>query len=323
MRRLMFLPLVIAIYMSSITPDYIFAQGQSVSIYPPVIQVDTTPPASPVVPIVIQNNESETVNLNIQLIPFKTDGKSGQVILTPEELSKGFYPYYQDKIQFLLDSKKTSSIELQPLESKEVDLNINLAKGDPPGDFYYSIVFISSPLGPGENSVSNIPAGIATNLLLTVGPKDRASGGISQFNTSSFKAHGPIDFTLKLHNASSHVINPTGTITVKNMLGRKVGSVKLLPQYVLSRSDRFLVDDSQATSSAKMQTFLDATPQIIWPETFLFGWYEAIANVQLEDNGPILHSSIYFVAFPLYFFFPLVIILFILISIYLRVKRKI
>lgn len=323
MRKLIYTLLGIAIFLSFATPDSTFAQGQSVSIYPPVIQVDSSPPSSPVVPIMIQNNESEPVTLNIQLIPFRTDGKSGQVILTPEELSKGFYPYYQNKIQFLLDSKKTNSVELQPLESKEIDLNINLAKGDPPGDFYYSIVFISAPSGPNENSESNIPTGIATNLLLSVGPKDEASGGISQFGTLSFQTHGPVDFTLKLHNASNHVINPTGTITIKNMVGKNVGSIKLLPQYILSRSDRFLVDDSQATSSAKRQTFLDTTPQVIWPETFLFGWYEATANVQLEDNGPVLHSNTYFVAFPLYFFFPLVIALFVLISIYLKVKRKI
>lgn len=301
----------------------VFAQGQSISIYPPVIEVESTPPSSPTVPIVIQNNNSEDVTLKIELIPFKTNDKSGEVILIPNEINKGFYPYYRDRIQFLLDSKKTDTIVLQALESKEIELNINLAKGDPPGDFYYSVVFISEGAKASESSISSIPTGIATNLLLSIGPKGESSGGISQFTTPSFKSKGPVEFTLKLHNASNHLINPSGSIDITNTFGKSVGSIKLLPQYVLSRADRFLVDTSQATSSAPTTTILDSIPKAIWPEKFLFGWYTATATIQLEENGPTYRASTHFFAFPLYFFFPIVVVLFIIMSIYIRIRRKI
>lgn len=300
-----------------------FAKGQSISIYPPVIEVQTTPPSSPSLPIAIQNNNSEDVSLKIELIPFKTNNSTGEVILLPDEINKGFYPYYKEKIQFLIDGKKTDSVTLLALESKEIELNINLSKGDPPGDFYYSIVFISEGQKGAESNVTSIPTGIASNLLLSVGPKDQASGGISQFSTSSFKSKGPVDFTLKLHNASKHMINPTGKIEIANTFGKGVGSIKLLPQYVLSRSDRYLVDDSQSTSSAQTTTLLDATPKAIWPERFLFGWYKATATVQLEENGPTFKAITYFFAFPLYLFFPLVITLFIIFSIIYQIRRKI
>lgn len=302
----------------------VFAEGQSLSIYPPVIEVQTTPPSSPLVPIVIQNNNSEDVTLQIELIPFKTNNISGQIILMPEEIHKGFYPYYKDKIQFLVDSKKTNSISLQALESKEVDLNINLAQGDPPGDYYFSIVFISSGNTTEGTNVSRIPTGIATNLLLSIGPKDEASGGISQFSTSSFKNAGPVNFVLKLHNASKHVINPTGSIEISNIFGKKVGSVKILPQFVLARSDRFLLDNDQGSPSSNLTTELnDKNLQVIWPEKFLLGFYKAKARIQLEENESILTSNTYFLAFPLYLFFPLVAAIFVALSIYLRVKNKI
>jgi hypothetical protein len=301
------------VYLFSVAPS--FAQGQSLSIYPPVIEVQTTPPSSPSVPIVIHNNNSDDVVLKIELIPFKTNGISGEVVLMPEEINKGFYPYYRDKIQFLLEAKKTDTISLEALESKEIDLNINLTEGDPPGDYYYSIVFISEANGPSETSVSQIPAGIATNLLLSIGPKDEASGGTSQFKTSSLKSSGPVDFILKLHNASKHLINPTGSIEITNLFGQNVGNVKILPQYILARSDRFLVDDAQVE--------LDTNPKVIWPEKFIFGWYKATANIQLEENGSKIKAVTYFFAFPLYFFFPLVIIIFVSLSVYLRVKKKI
>lgn len=316
--------LILAVLFLLIGVSDVNAQGQSISIYPPVIEVQTTPPSSPSVPIIIHNDNEENVTLSIQLIPFRTNDVSGEVRLVPEEISKGFYPYYRDKIQFLVDAKKTDTITLAPLESKEVELNINLTKGDPPGDFYYSIIFISASNSPSETSASTFPTGIATNLLLSIGPKDTAAGGISQFTTSSFKSKGPVDFTLKLHNASKHVINPTGTITIQNVFGKNVGEVIILSQYVLARSDRFLVDATQSTTSGQLEnTLLDPTPKVIWPENFLFGWYKATANIQLEDNSTVYKAETYFFAFPLYFFFPLVIVIFIALSIYLRVRRKI
>ena len=305
-------------------PSIVYGQSQSLSIYPPVIEVQTTPPSSPQVPIVVQNNNTENIKLKIELVPFKTDGNTGRVILIPEEGNKGFYPYYKDRIQFLIDGRKTDTVELLALESREIILNINLSKGDPPGDFYYSIVMLSDNTEGSESSITRIPAGIATNLLLSIGPKEKAQGGIPEFSTSTFKTNGPVNFKLKLHNASSHLINPTGNIEITNMLGQKVGNIKILPQYILAGSDRYLVSEEQGSPSAEMASnLLSNKPQFTWNEVFLFGFYRATAHVLLEENGNTITSTTYFLAFPLYVFFGLVILLFILISIYLRVKKKI
>jgi hypothetical protein len=301
---------------------YAHAQGGSISVYPPIIEVQTTPPSSPVTPITIQNNNDQDITLKIELIPFRTNNVTGQTVLIPEEGNKGFYPYYADRIQFLVDNKKTDSITLAPLESKRVDLNIHLIEGDPPGDYYYSIVFLSDSVALQDTSEAHIPLGIASNLLLSIGPKDESAGGISQFSTSSFKTAGPVEFMLKLHNASKHVINPTGNIEITNLFGQKVGSVNILPQYVLAGADRFLLDSLQSSPSAVLSyQELRSIPKIIWPEKFLFGWYHATARIQLEENGKAITASTYFFAFPLYLFFPLVMVIFIIISIYLKVKR--
>jgi len=301
-----------------------FAQEQSLSIYPPVIEVQTTPPSSPTYPITLQNNEEESLDLQIKLIPFRTNGTTGEVLLLPNELTKGFYPYYKDRIQFLVDGKKTDTITLQPLETKQIVLNINLANGDPPGDYYYSIVFISGKKGPKDSSASSLPSGIATNLILSIGPKDFSSASINQFNTSSFKASGPVQFTLKLHNSSKHVIDPAGSIEITNLFGKNVGSVSILPQYILAGADRFLLDINQSSPEASLSyDELNSLPKVIWPEKFLLGWYKATVTLILEDNGSKVTASTYFFAFPLYLFFPLVVLIFIIVSIYLKVKKKI
>ncbi len=299
-----------------LTPPLANAEGQSLSIFPPVINIDTTPPSSPTVPIVIQNDQEEDVNLKIELIPFKTNDKNGDIIFLPDQINKGFYPYYRDRIQFLVDDKKTDFISLKPLESKEVTLNVNLTKGDPPGDYYYTIVFLSGANGPADTSIARLPAGIGTNLILSVGPKEKSSGGISEFTTSSFKKNGPVEFNLKLHNASKHVILPSGTIEIKNMFGKKVGLVNLLPQYVIAGSDRYLLDEKSQPDSA------DENPKVIWREKFLLGFYTANATIQLDENSQVLTATTYFFAFPVMLFIPLSVGLFVAISIYLRVRRK-
>lgn len=299
------------------------AQSQSLSIYPPVMEVQTTPPSSPTAPIVIHNNNVEDVSLKIELIPIKQADATGQILLQPELISKGFYAYYADRIQFLVDDKKTETIELEALETKEVILNINLEKGDPPGDYYYSVVFISEAKEPDQTSTSSIPAGIATNLLLSIGPKSQASGGIIEFTTSTFKNSGPVEFSLKLHNASRHLIEPQGSIEIFDLFGKKVGVVEVLPQFILSNSDRYLIDLSQATGEARLAFDNDYKPKIVWPEMFLMGFYKANAHIQLEENGKKIEAVTYFLAFPLYAFFALAVFIFVALGIYLKVRKKI
>ncbi len=300
-----------------------YAVGQSLSIYPPVIEVQTQPPASPVVPIIIQNNNEEDIELKVELIPIKQLGEAGDISIVPEMSDKGFYKYYKDKVQILSDGKKTSTIRLQALESKELELNINLVKGDPPGDFYYAVTFMSIASGPSKTSVVKIPNGIGTNLLLSIGPKDKATGGISQFKTPSFISKGPVEFEIKIHNASKHMIQPSGTIEVSNILGAKQGVVEILPQYILAGSDRYLIDASQLTNEARKNSDNILNPKVIWPEKFLFGLYKAKAKIQLEEKGSEIEAVAYFFAFPVYLFIPPVLGIFVCIGVYLRVRRKV
>lgn len=306
-----------------LNPKPVNGQGASLSIFPPVIEVQATPPSSPSVPIVIQNNNDEDIELRIEMVPFQTNGATGEVVLNPKLMEKGFYSYYKDKVQFLEDNKKTETITLSALESKEITFNINIEKGDPPGDFYYSILFMAGGISPDETSASQIPTGIATNLLLSVGPKGTSNAGISEFSTDFFKSKGPVKFALKFHNASQHLLAPTGNIVITNLFGQKVGEIPLLPQYVLAGGDRYLIDSKQASGQAQLTNDALTEPRIIWPENFLFGWYNAKARIMLEENGRVIESSTSFFAFPLYFFFPLVVLIFITLSIYLRVKKKV
>lgn len=297
------------------------AQGISLGIYPPIIEVQTTPPSSPSTKISIQNFEDNEVTLNIELIPIEmSSDATGDILFNPQLLKGGFYGYYKGRIQLLEDGKKIDTITLQPQESKQITVNINLQKGDPPGDYYYAIVFLSSGKSLADTSLTSIPAGIATNLLLSVGPKSAAIGGITEFSTSTFKNSGPVEFSLKLHNGSKHLVNPTGKVIISNMLGKEVAKLNILPQYVLTQSDRYLIGQE---SSASARLASGENPKIIWNEKFLLGFYTATANLRLDENGNIITKRTYFFAFPIYFFFGIAIAFFVLAGVYLRVRKKI
>lgn len=297
------------------------AQALSISVYPPIIEVQTTPPSSPTVPITIQNLEDTDVILQIQLIPLQmSPNGTGDVLFNPAALETGFYGYYKGQIQFLVDNVKTDSVTLQAQEAKQVAVNINLRKGDPPGDFYYAIVFLNEGRKLDDTSLTSIPAGIATNLLLSIGPKKPALGGITEFYTSFFKNNGPAEFELLMHNGSEHLVNPTGTITITNMLGKNVAKIDILPQYILAQSDRYLIDRNSSTSA---NLSLENNPKIIWNENFLLGFYTATAQIRLDGTGEILTEKVHFIAFPIYLFFGVAIVVFIAAGVYLRVRKKI
>ena len=62
---------------------------------------------------------------------------------------------------------------------------------------------------------------------------------------------------------------------------------------------------------------------IIWPEKFLLGPYTAEAVIKLSNSGPVFRKSIVFIALPIYIIAAVAFVAFILLGIYLKVKKRI
>ena len=118
------------------------------------------------------------------------------------------------------------------------------------------------------------------------------------------------------------------------MLGREAGLVNLLPQYILANSSRFMIDSDlyrlnrdQASPggelSDEIQRLSGDHAVLIWPKKFIFGLYTTHAYIKLSENGPIFETTTRFLALPVYTLFAISFLAFVLIGIYLRVKRKI
>lgn len=301
-----------------------FAQEVSLGIYPPILDITATPPAQIKAPITLSNDSDKPVSLRIGLQPFKSQRTNdGQIEFIPDVT--GPDPKLLNKVQVIDGDTAVDAITIDSLQEKTLTLLIDLDKDTSLGDYYFSVIFLSNKSGQPNNSGADIPSGIGTNVLLSIGPKGKTRGKIDSFSSPFFTTGGPVRFNLALNNESDHFILPAGAVVIQNILGQRVGKVDILPQYLLAHSSRNLRHRPESTASSQFLDALDrqtGTPYVLWPEKFLFGIYTATATLALSESGPVVTSKTVFIALPIPFIAGASIVIFITAGIYLRVTKK-
>lgn len=309
------------------------AQALSIGVYPPVTKVDALPPVSLHIPLQVQNTGDDPITVGINLKPFKASPSEDGSITYLKDTST--FPsgniLLLQKITVSDDDKVVNSISLLPKEERQMSVDIPIGKNEIPGDYYFSVVFtstLSSPTRAEDNSqASTAQAGVASHILLSIGPKGAATGKITEFSTPFFQTEGPVPFTLRLTNTSKNAIAPSGNILITNMFGQTIGKVDLLPVDILSDTTRLIPDRAQITNQGVVNEelynkFLSTGPRSIWPEKFLLGFYTAHVTLKLSDDGPILRSSTSFLALPLQVFIGLLLGIILVFTIVKRVREK-
>ncbi len=303
--------LFIGLFLAS--PSKAQAQSVSLGLYPPIFKINTTPPSIIVTPLVVKNFTDQLIVASISLKPFKNSlANNGELTyLNAGEPIPGNDALILQRIQLYESGHPVHSVTFTPQEPKTLDLHINLPQDEPASDYYFSILFVTNGIGNDQSNVSAVSGGIATNVLLSVGPTTPTTGHIKTFSTHSVVQHGPIPFILEVENTSTHFISPKGTILVQNMFGQFVGKLNLLPVNILENSSRFIPDDKNINET-----------HAIWREKVLFGLYKAKATVALSDQGPIFTKTIYFFAMPTEAIIGLVLAILLGVTIFLRVRQK-
>ena len=301
------------------------AQGISLGVFPPIIQIQATPPTDVKTKIMIQNLGNDPVDLKIGLKPFAaSDKENGEVsYLSDYSLAD---PFIFDKMQILDGDSSIDSLTLAPGQKKELTLEIALPQNEILGDYYFSIIFMSANTPGGNTNMSEASAGIATNVLLSIGPKGPTQGDIEEFSTPLFKTRGPVPFTVRVRNTSDHFITTKGDIVIKNMFGQNVGKIDLLPVNILSQTVRSVPDSLQSPGanppeSLKSYLLNFNSVRAVWPESFLFGPYTATLTIALSDQGPLFRRTVNFYAFPVQSLVVILIAIAIIAIIAIRVKK--
>lgn len=280
------------------------AEGISLGVYPPIFQIEATPPANIQAPLTIENQGNSEVNLKIELRPFKpSDQENGQIIYQTIEEARFADPLIFQKIQLLDQGSPVTSVVLSPKQKKELILLIQLPKDEPPSDYYFSVLFLTSDKKGESINSSQAVTGIASNVLLSIGQKGKIEGLIQEFSAPLFLGEGPVPITVRVKNKNEFFITPVGDIIIKNLFGQSVGRIDLTKTNVLAKSVRSL----------------PAT----WNEKFLLGPYKASLTLSLSDSGPVLRRDIFFFALPANILLIAIITLLALSFIVTRVKSRI
>lgn len=290
-------------------------QDLSISVSPSILEIEAKKPSIPTAQITIQNRSEKDVILGITLKPFTQDGLgNGQVKYLPATEAKQKLARVESKIKIYNGDTPVSKLKLITLESKTLDLRIDVDNDFPQGDYYFTVLFSSDTSGSTSKSQVSASGGIGTHIILSVSNTTVPTGAIVEFSSPFFISRGPVPFKLLVENNSTHYAIPRGHIEVKNILGGKTSTVDILPQYLLSDSKRYLIDNSKLGLS---------TMQVIWPEKFLLGIYKATAVVKFSEGPRSENSSIYIVSLPI---LPISIftgLSFIVVGVLFKVKKKI
>jgi len=310
-----------------LTPRPVSAQSVDIGIYPPIIQIEAKPPATARANFFIQNNSDNPLDLDIVLKPFtSSDMENGQVSFSTDQNFAD--PDILQRVQILDAGSPVTAVYLGPKEKKDLSMQIEIPGNEPLSDYYFSVLFVSKTADFSNVNLSQVSAAIATNVLLSIGPKGPTEGFIQEFSTPFFVNNGPIPFTIRIKNTSSHFITAKGEILIKNIFGQTIGKVTLVPSNILANTSRRFTDDLQIPGKEtdfekiKAVVLTNKYPVAVWPEKYLFGLYTATLTVSLSDQGPTFSRQIHFFAFPLEALISLLIIIFIISFIILRIKKK-
>lgn len=119
---------------------------------------------------------------------------------------------------------------LQPGEFNEIPVEINVPTNADPGGHFAGILF--SPQEPNNvdaNTQVMITTKVGSLIMLRVNGEVREAASVLTFTTANGKMKYnrlPVDFDVRVKNSGNVHVRPTGSITVRNMLG---GTSQVIP----------------------------------------------------------------------------------------------
>lgn len=263
---------------------------------PGKIDLPLAPGESKTIELLVTNRigERRQFNLEIEDAAGSTDPEIPIVLLGDQE-----GPYtLRDYI-----SVPAASFELDSGYRARIPVTVQIPPDAEPGGRYGSVLVTTTSVSSGPEFASNavptsaIISRIGTLFFVTT-PGDIAyAGALESFTTipdRSVFSSGPVKFSILYENTGSVHVNPSGTISIKNILGDEVGFVELDPWYAMPQSLRFR--------------------EGVWERQFLFGRYTAELELHRGYDDQIDYAQVTFWVLPWQIVLPILgsIVLFIL-----------
>lgn len=220
---------------------------------------------------VVTNLGDESLKVRSEFQDFIVEEETGAPILVEPESSIWAMSLW------ISAPTDTREFTLEPNESKEVTFTITIPANATPGGHYAMVLFTpvivkESVAGPlVEHKVGNI-------IKLTVSGDIRESAEITEFSAPFLSEYGPIALKLKILNNGNTHITSSGTIIIKNMLGKKVAEWELKPANIFPSTVR--------------------TFNTEWSGKWRFGLYSAEAMIEYGSQNEMISSTVNFWVIP-------------------------
>jgi hypothetical protein len=328
--------LILYTYFLILNIQLVHAENVGLKVAPSLLQLKVRPPTEINAPITVENLSSNVVDLQPQFKLFKAGAKANGEVEYLED-SKNKTDFFST-IRLTEADQAVNNLTLGANQKKQLNLNIPVPTDLSKQDIYFSLIFVATPKSTINDNSSEktsfvkINSGVAMNVILSVNDAELAGAGAAKpdadlelFEAPSYIEKGPVPFTVKIKNKSRQYITPKGSITIKNMFGQVFEKVELQSSTILADSSRYLTNSNSGSNpeSNRVQPDINiSSPNVIWPEKFLLGFYEAQLKVEVSPGGEILTQTVRFAAFPIRLSIGLIAGILLLLIIYKRLKAK-
>jgi hypothetical protein len=220
---------VLGLVVLLLLPSVVSAQqaGQGLEISPPLINLKAKPGDTVETEFRIRHVTDQTLVARAQYNDFVAGNEEdGNPKILLDSSSNEPSPYtIKDWIRTITE------VTLSPNEQKVIKISLKIPGNASPGGHYGVIRFTGTPPEVESSSVA-LSASIGTLVLVTVSGNIKDEASIAEIYTSqnnkkrSVFEYGPVSITTRFKNSGNVHNQPTGNITVTNMIGRTVETLK-------------------------------------------------------------------------------------------------
>ena len=253
--------------------------GQAIQISPVLIELNADSGQSYKIKLTLTNVSTGPLVLIPEVNDFKSKDETG----TPEII----FDQNEESDNFSMKAwiSPPPRLQLKAKESKTVEVSVNVPKGAEPGGHYGVVRY--SGISPGlEDTGVALSASVGVLLLGRVNGNGNENLSVEQFfieqggKQKSFVEKAPFAIVERLKNDGSVHLKPSGDVTVKNMFGSVVGSVKVN-------------DPAKNVLPDSIRRFEQG-----FTSKFMIGRYTAHLNLGYGTSGQVLQSSTSFWVIP-------------------------
>lgn len=295
---LLLLGLTLSIF-GLVTPLARAADGdsQGIQVSPVIIDLNSEKGHEYTLKITVTNVTAGDLALTSSVNDFESDGDTGnpKVILEDRDSSYSLKTWVTVPSGFTLKSK----------ESRQLTLTVNVPDNAEAGGHYGIIRFSGVPPGKEPGTVS-LNASVGTLLLARVAGNITENLQIKSMNVQqkgknkSVVNNGPVDIVTKVENTGNVHVKPVGTMTVKDMFGKVVGT------FEFGSPTKNVLPHSTRTYTQRFD------------KKWMFGRYTVNVQAAYGTTGGVLMGSTSFWVIP----FKLIIFIIVIVALLILLGRR-